>query len=107
MAGRIETVIRSRTARLMLATGMAAVGILAFAPCIFDDISQQAYVNASLIRLASPISGTVTADLPVSGSYVATPHVAQLVIARSLDSDALGALIGQRDALSAARDLAT
>jgi len=106
MAGRFEAVVRSRQGRLALAVTLAASGLWAFAPYLTNDIAGEAYVNAPLLRIASPIAGTVTADLPPVGSYLPTPRTLRLVTARSVDDDPLGALLGQAAALRAALDLA-
>jgi len=80
--------------------------VWAFAPYLANDIAAQAYVNAPLLRITSPIAGTASAGLPESGSYVAASRTVRLVIARSLDSDPLATLLGQDAALKAALALA-
>lgn len=106
MAGRIETLIRSNRMRLALATGMAALGLWAFAPYVTSEVGGEAYVNAPIIRMASPISGIVAADLPPAGTAIAATRHARLVAARILDTGPLAALKGQQAALMSARDLA-
>lgn len=106
MASRLESIIRSRQGRLALAVTLAASGLWSFAPYLTNDVAGEAYVNAPLLRIASPIAGTVTPDLPPIGSYVAAPRTLRLVTARTLDDDPLGALLGQAAALRAGRDLA-
>jgi multidrug resistance efflux pump len=107
MIGRVERIIRSRMARVALAASMAATGLWAFAPYLLSDIGEEAYVNAPLIRLVSPIAGTVTDTLPPVGTYLDRSRIVRLVTARSIDANALGALVGQRDALAAGLKLAT
>jgi len=85
---------------------LAATGVWAFAPYLANDIAAQAYVNAPLVRITSPIAGTASNSLPEPGSYVAASRKVRLVMARSLDSDPLGALLGQDAALRAALALA-
>lgn len=106
MAGRIETLIRSNRLRLALATGMAALGLWAFAPYVTSEVGGEAYVNAPIIRMASPIPGIVAADLPPPGTAIAAPRTVRLVTARILDTGPLAALKGQQAALISARDLA-
>lgn len=106
MAGRIETLIRSNRLRLALATGMAALGLWAFAPYVTSEVGGEAHVNAPLIRMASPIAGIVAADLPPAGTAIAATRTARLVAARILDTGPLAALKGQQAALISARDLA-
>jgi len=67
MAGRIENLILSNRLRLALATGMAALGLWAFAPYVTNEVGGEAYVNAPIIRMASPIAGIVAAELPPPG----------------------------------------
>ncbi len=107
MSGRVERIIRSRMARVALAASMAATGLWAFAPYLLSDIGEEAYVNAPLIRLVSPIAGTVTDTLPPVGTYLDRSRIMRLVTARSIDTNALGALVGQRAALAAGLNLAT
>lgn len=102
----IESLVRSRRIRVALAAGLAATGAWAFAPYALSEVGGEAYVNAPLIRLASPIAGTVAADLPEAGSYVAAARMLHLVEARGLDTSALGALLGQQAAFTAELALA-
>ena len=106
MAGRIEDIIRSNRMRLALATAMAALGLWAFAPYVASEIGGEAYVNAPIIRMASPIAGIVASDLPPPGTAIARARTARLVVARVRDTGPLAALKGQQAALIAARDLA-
>lgn len=106
MADNFETMIRSSRMRLALATGMAALGLWAFAPYVTSEVGGEAYVNAPIIRMASPIAGMVATDLPPPGTALARPRTARLVTARLRDTGPLAALKGQRAALIAARDLA-
>jgi multidrug resistance efflux pump len=85
---------------------LAATGVWAFAPYLANEIAAQAFVNAPLVRITSPIAGTASASLPESGSYIVLSRKVRLVTARSLDSDPLGALLGQHAALKAALALA-
>lgn len=106
MAGFFEEIIRSNRMRLAFATGMAALGLWAFAPYVASEVGGEAYVNAPIIRMASPIAGIVSADLPPPGSVIAVQRTARLVVARAVDSGPLAGLKGQQAALIAARDLA-
>ena len=106
MSSRFEAIVRSRRARLAVAVSLAATGVWAFAPYLANDIAAQAYVNAPRVRITSPIAGAASNSLPEPGSYVAASRKVRLVMARSLDSDPLGALLGQDAALRAALALA-
>ncbi|MEI6485375.1 MAG: HlyD family efflux transporter periplasmic adaptor subunit [Sphingomonadales bacterium] len=106
MADRFETFIRSNRIRLALATTMAALGLWAFAPYVTSEVGNEAYVNAPIIRMASPIAGIVASDLPPPGTAIAASRSQRLVAARLHDTGPLAALKGQQAALIAARDLA-
>lgn len=106
MAGRFEAIIRSNRLRLAFATGMAALGLWAFAPYVASEVGGEAYVNAPIIRMASPIAGIVATELPPPGTAIATERTTRLVAARVRDTGPLAALKGQQAALIAARDLA-
>ena len=106
MAGRFEDIIRSNRLRLAFATGMAALGLWAFAPYVTSEVGGEAYVNAPIIRMASPIAGLVATDLPAPGTAIVVERTARLVAARVRDTGPLAALKGQQAALIAARDLA-
>lgn len=107
MTGKLETFVRSRQARVAVAGFLAATGLWAFAPYALNDVGSEAYVNAPLTRIVSPIAGITNDRLPAIGSYIATPTALRLVTARTLDDAALGALNGQQAALGAALTLAT
>lgn len=97
-----ETVVRSRRSRVAVAATMAACGVWAFAPYVLNEVGGTAYVNAPVLHVSSPIAGITQPGLPPPGSYIAAPTRLRLVLARSVDDAALGALLGQRAALSAA-----
>lgn len=106
MAGRFEQLIRSNQVRVAVATTMAALGLWAFAPYVTSEVGGEAFVNAPLIRMASPIAGIVASDLPPAGTAITTSRTARLVAARILDTGPLAGLKGQQAALISARDLA-
>ncbi len=106
MTHRIEDILRSRRVRVALAVVLAATGLWAFAPYVLSEPGGEAFVNAPLVRIASPIAGVAAADLPLPGSYIPTAKTMRLVRARNFDSDALGALLTQQSALRAGLDLA-
>jgi multidrug resistance efflux pump len=106
MTDRIETILRSRKLRVAVAATLIAAGLWAFSPYVTNEVGDEAYVNAPLIRISSPIAGVAAADLPAPGSYIAAARTARLVTARSVDSDALGALLTQQSALAAGLELA-
>ena len=106
MTSYLERLVRSRRPRVFLAVSLAAVGLWAFAPYVAGESGGEAYVNAPLIRVTSPIAGNVAQQLPDPGGYIADARPMRLVTARSADSDALRALLGQEAALKAGQALA-
>jgi multidrug resistance efflux pump len=106
-APSLERLARSRRLRILLAGGLAACGLWAFAPYAMSEVGGEAFVNAPLTRIASPIAGTVAPGLPEAGIFIPRERRLRLVTARSLDTDALGALQGQAAALRAGLALAT
>lgn len=106
MAGSIETIARSKRLRLALAVSLAATGLWAFMPYMANEVGGEAWVNAPLTRISSPISGEVTTALPAPGAHLARPRRAVLVKARALATDGLGALLDQKAALEAGLALA-
>lgn len=101
-----EQLVRSRRARLGAAGALAAVGLWAFLPYLTNEVGSEAWVNAPLLRLSSPIAGTVSPELPAPGAYLDTASSMVLVRARALDTDALGALHDEQAALQAGLALA-
>lgn len=106
MVGKLETMARSRRLRLAAAVSMAAVGLRAFMPYMANEVGGEAWVNAPLTRISSPIAGTVTTELPAPGAHLTHPRTAVLVKARALDSSGLGALLDQQAAMQAGLNLA-
>ncbi len=105
MVGKLETMARSRRLRLAAAVSMAALGLWAFAPYVANEVGGEAWVNAPLTRISSPIAGTVTTALPAPGAHLPQPRTAVLVKARTLDTGELGALLDQRAAMQAGLEL--
>ncbi|WP_205599590.1 hypothetical protein, partial [Sandarakinorhabdus rubra] len=81
---------------MAVAATMAALGLWAFAPYVTSEVGGEAHVNAPIIRMASPIAGIVSADLPPPGTAIPTSRRARLVEARDADSGPLAALRGQQ-----------
>ena len=64
----VQTLLRARKARIILAATLIGTGAMGFAPYVLNDVSTQAAINAPLIRLTAAADGTVP-DLPVNGRY--------------------------------------
>ena len=104
---RIETIIRSRAARIGLAVGLMAFGISAFIPFIAYKVAPTAYVNAELIRITAPINGQLTQDLPHKGDYISAPTAARLIQSNTVDRSGLVSLERQFDEYKAKAQLAS
>jgi multidrug resistance efflux pump len=66
----IERLVRSRRARLLLAVVLIGVSAWAFFPHVAYRIAPTAYVNAELVRVAAPMAGRLSADLPRKGDMI-------------------------------------
>jgi multidrug resistance efflux pump len=70
VAKTVERVVRSRRARLLLAVTLIAVSVWAFVPHVAYRIAPTAFVNAELVRVAAPMAGRLSKDLPRKGDVV-------------------------------------
>jgi multidrug resistance efflux pump len=77
--------IRSRMARVTLALTLIALSVWAFLPYVTYRIAPSAFVNAELLRVAAPIAGRLTQDLPQKGAFVERPITVSLIESRSPD----------------------
>ncbi len=81
----LQELIRSRNARVALALVLIGASAWAFMPYIAYRIAPSAFVNAELLRVAAPISGRLTQDLPRKGSFIERPMTVNLIQSRSPD----------------------
>ena len=81
----LQRLIRSRMARLGLAFALIAVSVWAFLPHVRYRIASSAFVNAELVRVAAPIAGRLTRDLPRKGDISGKSSDVTLVEALSRD----------------------
>jgi multidrug resistance efflux pump len=81
----VETLIRSRLARIMLAVALIVVGGWAFLPHLAYRIAPTAFVNSELVRITAPIAGRLSPDLPRRGEIIDRPTTLDLVEALSSD----------------------
>lgn len=103
----MEHLIRNRTMRIGLACFLLAVGFWTFFPSVFHRVSSNAFVNAELMRVTSPIAGRLSSALPQKGQFIAETTTLTLVEALNPDRRQL-ALYEQDYALSTTRiDLAS
>jgi multidrug resistance efflux pump len=81
----LQRFIRSRQARVALALVLIALSAWAFMPYITYRIAPSAFVNAELVRVAAPIAGRLTRDLPHKGDFVEQPATVSLIESLSRD----------------------
>ena len=65
----IGRLLRSRIARLTLALSLIAISGWAFLPYVLYRVAPSAFINATLIRVTSPISGRLADKLPRKGDF--------------------------------------
>ena len=75
----LESLIRSRGARLGLALFFIALSAWAFVPYIAYRIAPSAFINAELTRVTAPIAGRLTQDLPRKGEFITKPEKVTLI----------------------------
>jgi len=85
----MERIIRSRTARILFAASLVLTGLWGFAPYIFRDVANSAYINAELTRISTPMAGVLSPAAPRSGVYIAADRRLELVAARTPDRSRL------------------
>lgn len=66
----VERLVRSRRARLFLAMTLIGVSAWAFFPHVAYRIAPTAFVNAELVRVAAPMAGRLSRDLPRKGDII-------------------------------------
>jgi multidrug resistance efflux pump len=81
----VETIIRSRLVRILLALALIGVGAWAFLPHLAYRIAPTAFVNSELVRVTAPIAGRLSPDLPRRGEIINRPTTVNLVEALSSD----------------------
>jgi multidrug resistance efflux pump len=92
--------------RLGLAFGLIALGAWAFLPHVSYRIASSAFVNAELVRVAAPIAGRLSRDLPRKGDFIEQPVAVTLIEALSRDQRHLLELTGQYAVAKQGADLA-
>ena len=81
----LQRIVRSRWARIALASSLIALSAWAFLPYLGYRIASSAFVNAELTRVAAPIAGQLTRDLPRKGDVIERAESVTLINAISLD----------------------
>ena len=104
---RIELVVRSRLARLMLALGLVIFSGWAFLPYLTSRVSSSAFVNTELVRVTTPISGRLANDLPHKGDFISDTKLVNLVETLSPDQRHLSDLRRQYTAAKERAELAS
>ena len=103
-SGKIEGLVRSRKARLVLAALLIAVSVWAFLPYMTSRVASSAFVNAELMRVTAPIAGRLSDKLPHKGDFIAEPEAISLI--KTLNADNRH-LLEMRSQLAIASDRAT
>jgi HlyD family secretion protein len=111
LSDHLQRFVRSRPVRLALAFAFILVGAWAFFPYLAYRVAPSAFVNAELVRVAAPMAGRLTRDLPSMGHVIKEPANVPLVVALSLDRRHLLELerqsaVGQERAELARRQIA-
>jgi hypothetical protein len=81
----VETVIRNRVARVLLALALIVVGVWAFLPHLAYRVAPTAFVNSELVRVTAPMAGRLSSDLPRRGEIIDRLMTVNLVEAQSSD----------------------
>jgi hypothetical protein len=85
LSGTVETVIRNRVARVLLALALIVVGVWAFLPHLAYRVAPTAFVNSELVRVTAPMAGRLSSDLPRRGEIIDRLMTVNLVEAQSSD----------------------
>jgi multidrug resistance efflux pump len=88
-SNHLQRFIRSRSARIALALALVALSAWAFVPYIAYRIAPSAFVNAELLRVAAPITGQLTQNLPHKGDFVSAPVTLSLITSLAPDQGRL------------------
>jgi multidrug resistance efflux pump len=81
----VERLVRSRRARLLLAATLIGVSTWAFLPHVAYRIAPTAFVNAELVRVATPMAGRLSRDLPRKGDMI--DHAVTVNLTEALSPD--------------------
>src|SRR5580704_3520141 len=85
LSSSVDSLIRSRLVRILLALALIIVGGWAFFPHLAYRIAPTAFVNSELVRVTAPIAGRLSPDLPRRGEIIDRPMTVNLVEALSSD----------------------
>src|ERR1700727_3700700 len=81
----IERLVRNRIARVLLALVLIVVSAWAFFPHVAYRIAPTAFVNAELVRVAAPMAGLLSKDLPRKGDII--EHTITVNLTETLSPD--------------------
>src|SRR6266404_5528181 len=85
----IEQLVRSRSARIGLATTLIGVGAWSFLPYIAYKVAPTAFINAELIRITAPINGQLAQGLPHKGDLTDPSTKRNLIQSLTIDRSRL------------------
>jgi multidrug resistance efflux pump len=77
--------IRSKSARVVLASVLLGVSAWAFVPYFEYRIAPSAFINAELLRVTAPITGRLTENLPRKGEFINQPEKVTLIASMMTD----------------------
>jgi multidrug resistance efflux pump len=77
--------IRSKSARVVLASVLLGVSAWAFVPYFEYRIAPSAFINAELLRVTAPITGRLTENLPRKGEFINQPEKVTLIASMVTD----------------------
>jgi multidrug resistance efflux pump len=104
--GNLQHLVRARWARISLAVALIASSAWAFLPYLNYRIASSAFVNSELLRVAAPIAGQLSIDLPRKGDFIEHRAALPLVEARAPDHGHLFHLQSQNTMAKERADLA-
>jgi multidrug resistance efflux pump len=85
LSANVERLVRNRRARLLLALTLIALSAWAFLPHVAYRIAPTAFVNAEMIRVAAPMAGRLSKDLPRKGDMIERTITVNLIETLSPD----------------------
>jgi multidrug resistance efflux pump len=91
----LQRFVRNRMVRIGLAVALISLSAWAVLPHVSYRIASSAFVNAELLRVAAPIAGRLSRDLPPKGDYIERPVTVTIIEALSRDQRHLLQLTGQ------------
>lgn len=96
MSQLLHEMVRTRKSRVLLAVGLIALALWAFAPFAVYRVSSSAFINSEVMRVTAPIPGYLSAELPRKGQFIAESQKFTLIKSYAADRQRLLDLEGQQ-----------